>query len=72
MPGKVLQILAKDGSEVKSGDGLLVMESMKTEVRMTAASSGIVRMLVTEGESTTDGTVLCEIQGPEELEQEEN
>ena len=71
MPGKILQVLAKNGSEVKLGDGLLVMESMKTELRMTAASPGIVRMLVAEGDSTKDGTVLCEIQDPEELEQGE-
>jgi 3-methylcrotonyl-CoA carboxylase alpha subunit len=61
MPCRILQVIAKDGAEVKRGDGLLVMESMKTEVKLTARSDGIVKMRCKEGDSVSEGGVLCEI-----------
>lgn len=53
--------MAKDGARVKRGDGLLVMESMKTEVKLTARGDGIVRMKCKEGDSVAEGGVLCEV-----------
>ncbi len=61
MPCRILQIIAKDGEKVKRGDGLLVMESMKTEVKLTARSDGVVRMKCKEGDSVAEGGVLCEV-----------
>lgn len=61
MPSKILQVLVKDGAKVKTGDGLLVLESMKTEIRVTSSVDGVVRMRVKEGEVHPEGTVLCEI-----------
>lgn len=46
---------------MKRGDGLLVMESMKTEVKLTARADGIVRMRCKEGDSVAEGGVLCEV-----------
>lgn len=66
MPCHILQILAKDGSEVKRGDGLLVMESMKTEIRINADGPGLVRMHVKMGAKISEGVVLCEVIAPEE------
>ena len=53
--------MAKDGEKVKRGDGLLVMESMKTEVKLTARSDGVVNMRCKEGDSVSEGGVLCEV-----------
>ena len=61
MPCRILQIIAKDGTLVKKGEGLLVMESMKTEVKLTARSDGTVRMTCKEGDSVSEGGVLCEV-----------
>jgi acetyl/propionyl-CoA carboxylase alpha subunit len=61
MPCRILQIIAKDGSRVKRGSGLLVMESMKTEVKLTARSDGIVKMKCKEGDSVPEGGVLCDV-----------
>jgi biotin carboxyl carrier protein len=61
MPCRILQIIAKDGTLVKRGDGLLVMESMKTEVKLTARSDGIVHIRCKEGDSVSEGGILCEV-----------
>lgn len=61
MPCRILQVMAKDGGKVKRGDGLLVMESMKTEVKLTARSDGVVRMRCKEGDSVAEGGILCEV-----------
>jgi 3-methylcrotonyl-CoA carboxylase alpha subunit len=61
MPCRILQVIAKDGSVVKRGEGLLVMESMKTEVKLTARSDGVVHMKCKEGDSVSEGGVLCEV-----------
>jgi 3-methylcrotonyl-CoA carboxylase alpha subunit len=66
MPCRILQIIARDGAKVKRGDGLLVMESMKTEVKLTARSGGIVKVRCKEGESVPEGGVLCEVETAEE------
>ena len=51
MPCRILQLLAKQGQTVKAGDGILVMESMKTEIRLLARSSGVLQLLVKEGDT---------------------
>jgi biotin carboxyl carrier protein len=61
MPCRVLQIIAKDGGRVNRGDGLLVMESMKTEVKLVARSDGVVKIKCKEGDSIGEGVVLCEV-----------
>jgi acetyl/propionyl-CoA carboxylase alpha subunit len=61
MPCHILQILAKDGSTVKPGDGLLVMESMKTEIRINAEAAGIVKMHVQAEAKISEGVVMCEV-----------
>lgn len=43
MPCRILEILAEDGASVKVGDGLLIMESMKTEIRSVISSLGKFR-----------------------------
>lgn len=50
MHAKILKILVKSGEKVNKGQGLLVIESMKMENRVCAASEGQVEVFVEEGE----------------------
>lgn len=62
MPGRVLQLMVKQGDTVKAGDRLLVLEAMKMEHRLNAPVSGMVSAVhVAENAQVTDGMVLVEI-----------
>jgi len=41
MPGKILRILVKEGEEVKTGQGLLILEAMKMENEIPSPKNGI-------------------------------
>ncbi|MCL2597256.1 MAG: biotin/lipoyl-binding protein [Paludibacter sp.] len=43
LPGSIVKIVANEGTAVKEGDVLLIMESMKMENNITAEVAGIVR-----------------------------
>ncbi len=59
MPGKVLAIAAKEGSEVEAGQLLLILEAMKMEHRITAPAKGTVKALkVAEGDQVANGALL--------------
>lgn len=61
MPGRVLRIEAKSGSTVSEGQSLLVVESMKTEVRVLARTAGKAEILVKEGQVVSEGTLLAHV-----------
>jgi biotin carboxyl carrier protein len=62
MPGKILRVLVKEGEQVKTGQGLLVLEAMKMENEIPAPKDGIVkRILVKEGDTVNTGDPLIEI-----------
>jgi pyruvate carboxylase subunit B len=60
MPGRVVKVLVTEGSQVKVGDPLLIIEAMKMESRVPAPMDGrVTAVLVTEGENVkTDETVI--------------
>jgi len=59
MPGTVLRVNVKLGSEVKAGDSLLVLESMKMENEITAPEDGkITAILAQEGVRVKTGDAL--------------
>jgi acetyl/propionyl-CoA carboxylase alpha subunit len=63
MPGKVLDVRARQGDEVKQGDVLLVLEAMKMEHAITAPFAGRVAYLtLTIGERVMPGDLLAEIE----------
>jgi urea carboxylase len=60
--GMVWKLAVSEGQQVRSGDPLLVLEFMKTELTMTAESSGRVsRILCREGALVTPGQTLLVI-----------
>lgn len=66
MPGKVLRILIAEGSEVKAGDPLVVLEAMKMEQTIRANAEGVVEaVLVTAGQVVAPGEALIRIRARE-------
>lgn len=61
MPCKVLSVLKKNGEEVKSGETVMVIESMKMEVSIAASSSGVFNTTWTKGNAVEEGKVLCSV-----------
>lgn len=45
MPGMVLNILVKEGDEVKKGDALLILEAMKMENILKSPSDGVIKKI---------------------------
>lgn len=59
MPGTILDIIAKVGSQVKEGDVLLILEAMKMENEIMAPCDGVVSQIsVTVGASVNTGDTL--------------
>ncbi len=59
MPGLVLRLIAGPGQEVKKGDPLLVLESMKMENVIKSPGAGIVdKVLVSAGNAVEKGQTL--------------
>ncbi len=60
MPGLVVELKVEEGQEVQEGQGLMVIEAMKMEVR--APWKGVVEQVgVQEGEEIQRGRLLCYI-----------
>ncbi|WP_297466303.1 biotin/lipoyl-containing protein, partial [Thermococcus sp.] len=62
MPGKILKVLVSEGQEVKTGQGLVVLEAMKMENEIPAPKDGIVKKIyVKEGDTVNTGDPLVEL-----------
>ena len=59
MPGKVLQVLVKEGDVVEEGQPLVVLEAMKMENVIKAAANGTVSAVqAVEGQAVEKGALL--------------
>jgi urea carboxylase len=64
IPGNIWKISVSDGTVVKAGDPLVVLESMKMEVTIVASRSGTVREVrCVEGRPVNAGETLVVIEG---------
>jgi oxaloacetate decarboxylase alpha subunit len=61
--GTVLRYSAAEGDEIKSGDTVLIMESMKMELEIKATSAGPVHFLVPPGTQVAAQQPVAEIGG---------
>ena len=62
MPGNILSVNVSEGSAVKKGDVLMILEAMKMENEITSPADGTVKSLsVSKGTAVETGTVLCVI-----------
>lgn len=63
MPGTIVTVKVKVGDKVNAGDGVLVIEAMKMENEIQAATSGVVVAIhVNKGDSVNPDESLLEIQ----------
>ena len=63
MPGLVVRVQAKAGDAIIAGAGLIVLEAMKMENELKAATAGTVKAIrVTRGEAVEKGQVLVEFE----------
>jgi pyruvate carboxylase subunit B len=63
MPGLVVRVLVEPGDRVHAGQGLVVIEAMKMENELRAASVGVVQKVhVTAGSAVEKGAVLVELE----------
>jgi len=63
MAGNVWKVLVSDGDSIKSGDNVVILESMKMEIPIQAGADGKVKNVnVHEGDFVEEGKVLLEIE----------
>ena len=62
MPGAVLEVLVSEGDRVERYQTVVLMESMKMELVITASRSGVVRRVAVEaGQQVDRGMRLLEL-----------
>ncbi|KAJ5280534.1 hypothetical protein N7478_005906 [Penicillium angulare] len=61
MPCKVLSVLKNNGDEVKSGETVMVIESMKMEVSISVSATGKFESKWKKGDAVEEGKVLCSV-----------
>lgn len=62
VPGTVTQVLVSEGQAVKAGESLIIVEVMKMETAVKAASDGVVKhILVKKGDAVKTGDKLIEL-----------
>ncbi len=63
MPGRILDVMVKNGDAVKNGAPLLILEAMKMEHTLTAPRAGTVAGLAAKaGDQVTESTLLLKIE----------
>ncbi len=65
MPGKIIEIFAKEGEIVKANKPLLIMEAMKMENELRASRDVKIKEIkVKQGDSVESGAVLIKFEEP--------
>jgi biotin carboxyl carrier protein len=60
MPGKVVRVLAPEGTEVEAGQGVIVIEAMKMQNEMKSPKKGRVQKIIApEGTAVNAGDALA-------------
>jgi len=62
MPGKVVNILVKEGDEVKEGDTVIIISAMKMESEYKAPKDGTIKKIsVSDGDTIEGNQILIEL-----------
>ena len=63
IPGSVVNIPVKTGQEVRKGDDLVILDSMKMQNRMKCMKNGRIKeIFVKEGDKVAKGTILMALE----------
>jgi acetyl/propionyl-CoA carboxylase alpha subunit len=63
MPGKIVRVLVRPGSQVEAGAGVLVVEAMKMQNEIKSPKKGTIqKILVSEGAAVNAGDVLAVVE----------
>jgi len=63
MPGKILELLVEEGSDVEFGDPVAILEAMKMENELKAPCAGTIKTIsVTKGTNVEKNQLLIEIE----------
>ena len=63
MPGKVVRVLLKPGTEVEKGDAILIVEAMKMQNELKSPKAGVIKDIRVEaGAAVAAGDVLATIE----------
>jgi biotin carboxyl carrier protein len=63
MPGKIIEVLAKEGDSVEEGQAVLILEAMKMQNEIKSPQSGrIARIFPESGESVETGALLFSVE----------
>lgn len=66
MPGKVVRLLAREGDQIKAGQGIVVVEAMKMQNEIRSPKAGTLQKLVArEGLNVNAGEILAIIAPPD-------
>ncbi len=61
MPGMIKKLNVPNGSQVKKGDVIVILEAMKMDNDLNAPCDGVVTFTVTEGSNVETGATLAVI-----------
>jgi biotin carboxyl carrier protein len=63
MPGNVINIVAQEGSQVKQGEPVIILEAMKMNNEIPSPVSGIIKeMKVKEGDTIDSEDIIAIIE----------
>lgn len=63
MPGKIIDIMVEEGSEIKEGEPIIILEAMKMQNEISSHVAGVVKSVeVKKNDSVMKDDVLIEIQ----------
>jgi acetyl-CoA carboxylase biotin carboxyl carrier protein len=62
LAGNLWKIVVTQGQQVQADEALMILESMKMEIPVTAPKAGrVTKIHVKEGESVQEGQLLAEV-----------
>jgi acetyl-CoA carboxylase biotin carboxyl carrier protein len=62
LTGNLWKVVASEGQQVQADETLMILESMKMEIPVTAPKAGrVTRIHVKEGQAIQEGQLLAEV-----------
>ncbi|WP_423802420.1 acetyl-CoA carboxylase biotin carboxyl carrier protein subunit [Neobacillus sp. SAB-20_R2A] len=63
MAGNIFKVLVKEGDTISPGEDVVILESMKMEIPITAEAQGtVIEVTVNEGDFVNEGDILIKFE----------